>query len=56
MTDVECIKVKDTPPAGKLEAAGTWNGMVSHRVRITSLEDFDLAVKGWLKQAYDQAG
>lgn len=50
------IKLQDTPPTGKLEAAGTWNGMVSHRVRITKLEEFDLAVKGWLKQAYDQAG
>jgi predicted transport protein len=50
------IKLRDVPPAGKLEASGTWNGMVSHRVRIAKIEDFDLAVKGWLKQAYDQAG
>lgn len=50
------IKLGNVQPEGKLEAAGTWNGMVSHRVRITKVEDFDLAVKGWLKQAYDQAG
>lgn len=41
---------------GRLEAAGTWNGMVSHRVRLSTVEDFDLGVKRWLKQAYDQAG
>ena len=40
------IKLGNVPPEGKLEAAGTWNGMVSHRVRITKVEDFDLAVKG----------
>ena len=42
-------------PEGRLEAAGTWNGMVSHRVRIASLDDFDLYVKRWMKQAYDLA-
>ncbi|MEO8101314.1 MAG: DUF5655 domain-containing protein [Betaproteobacteria bacterium] len=50
------FNLKDVLAAGKLEAAGTWNGMVSHRVRIGAIEDFDLEVKQWLKQAYDQAG
>ena len=50
------INLKGVAPLGKLEASGTWNGMVSHRVRIARLEDFSLEVKGWLKQAYDQAG
>lgn len=50
------IHLKGVAPTGKLEASGTWNGMVSHRVRIASLDDFDLDVKVWLKQAYDQAG
>lgn len=50
------IVLKGVAPAGKLEAAGTWNGMVSHRVRITTIEDFDVDVKKWLKLAYDQAG
>ena len=40
---------------GRLEAAGTWNGMVSHRVRLASIEVFDLEVKRWMKQAYDLA-
>jgi len=50
------INLKGVTPAGKLEAAGTWNGMVSHRVRIGAIEEFDGDIKRWLKQAYDQAG
>ena len=50
------INLKGVVPAGKLEASGTWNGMVSHRVRIISADDFTTEVKVWLKQAYDQAG
>lgn len=50
------INLKGVAPVGKLEAAGTWNGMLSHRVRIESLDAFDQDVKRWLKQAYDLAG
>ncbi len=50
------INLKGMAPIGKLEAAGTWNGMVSHRVRIESAEEFNKDVMLWLKQAYDQAG
>jgi len=50
------INLKGVAPTGRLEAAGTWNGMVSHRVRIGTVEEFDIDVKMWLKQAYDQAG
>jgi predicted transport protein len=49
------INLKGVAPIGKLEAAGTWNGMLSHRVRVESQEDFTKDVMLWLKQAYDQA-
>ena len=49
------LNLPGVAPAGRLESAGTWNGMVSHRVRIARIEDFDLEVKRWLKQAYDLA-
>ena len=49
------INLQGVAPSGKLEASGSWNGMVSHRVRIGATEDFDLDVKVWLKRAYDQA-
>jgi hypothetical protein len=50
------IKLTGVAPVGKLEAAGTWNGMVSHRVRIITISEFNNEVKAWLKAAYDQAG
>ena len=49
------IKLKDVPPKGRLEAAGSWNGMVTHRVRLEKAEDVDAEVKAWLRQAYDAA-
>jgi Domain of unknown function (DUF4287)/Domain of unknown function (DUF5655) len=49
------IKLRDSAPKGRLEAAGSWNGMVSHRVRLEKLADVDAEVKAWLKAAYDQA-
>ena len=50
------INLKTVAPEGKLEASGTWNGMVSHRVRIESPAEFNKEIMLWLKQAYDQAG
>ena len=50
------INLKGVLPLGKLEAAGTWNGMVSHRVRLITMADFNKDVKAWLKLAYEQAG
>ena len=50
------INLKGVAPTGKLEASGTWNGMVSHRVRLITMADFNKDVKGWLKMAYEQAG
>ena len=50
------IKLKGVEPTGKLEAAGSWNAMVTHRVRLESVKDIDAKVRGWLKKAYEQAG
>ena len=50
------LHLKQIEPTGNLELAGTWNGMLSHRVRIAKMADFDLHVKLWLEAAYDQAG
>lgn len=49
------IKLKGAPPAERLEAAGSWNAMVTHRVRITDAKQLDKQVLSWLKQAYDAA-
>lgn len=50
------LALKGEDPVGKLETAGSWNAMVSHRVRIAAGEDADADVAGWLKAAYDRAG
>ena len=49
------IKLKGTPPTDRFEAAGTWNAMVTHRVRITDPKQIDKELLAWLKQAYDAA-
>jgi hypothetical protein len=50
------IKLKGVAAAGRLEAAGSWNSMVTHRVRVAAATDIDKDVLGWLRQAYDAAG
>jgi hypothetical protein len=50
------IKLKKGAPVNKrLQEAGDWNTMVSHRVRLASPDDFDDEVLVWLKAAYDTA-
>lgn len=49
------INLKNVEPVGKLEKSGSFNAMVSHRVRLESEADFTDEVKKWLKEAYQQA-
>ena len=50
------INLKGTAPTKRLEASGSFNQMVSHRVRLESAKDVDAELIGWLKKAYDAAG
>jgi len=43
------------PKGGRLEDGAIWNGMCTHRVRLSSPKDLDKEVLGWLKKAYQQA-
>jgi hypothetical protein len=49
------LKLKDAAAAGRLEAAGAWNAMVTHRVRIRDDADLDPEVLDWIRQAYAKA-
>ena len=49
------LKLKGVPPSGRLEAAGSWNAMMTHRVRLASASEIDAELLGWLRQAYDGA-
>jgi hypothetical protein len=47
------INLKGTEPTDRLEASGSFNAMVSHRVRVANAAEIDKKLMGWLKQAYD---
>jgi hypothetical protein len=49
------INLKGVPAKGRLEASGSFNAMVSHRVRVESPAAVDAELVGWLRQAYDKA-
>ena len=49
------ISLKGVSPSERLEASGSFNAMVSHRVRITDIKQVDKELLGWLKQAYEVA-
>jgi hypothetical protein len=49
------INLAGTQPSGRLELSGSFNGMVSHRVRLTSEEEVDEELIKWIKMAYDKA-
>ncbi|MCB0554473.1 MAG: DUF4287 domain-containing protein [Phaeodactylibacter sp.] len=49
------LNLKGVEPEGRLEAAGSWNAMCSHRIRLANPEDVDTQVLKWLKMAYDNA-
>jgi hypothetical protein len=47
------VKRKGVDPTGRFAAAGGWNAMVTHRVRVTDIAELDDEVFDWLKAAYD---
>ena len=49
------LNLKGVPPADRLEASGSFNSMVTHRVRLASPQDVDKQLLAWLKQAYTSA-
>ncbi len=49
------LNLGDEPTSARLEASGSFNQMVSHRVRLGSQKDVDGEVKKWLKEAYRKA-
>jgi hypothetical protein len=49
------IKLKGERPTSRFEAAGTWNSMVTHRVRISEPRQLDSQVIAKLKDAFDRA-
>lgn len=49
------INLKGEQPAGRLEKSGSFNAMVSHRVRLEQPAEVDDEVTAWLRKAWEQA-
>jgi len=49
------INLKGEKPTKRLEASGSFNSMVSHRVRVEDIKQIDAELVGWLKKAYGLA-
>ena len=49
------VNLKSAEPAGRLETAGSFNAMISYRVRLTTPEEVDAELIGWLKRAYTES-
>ncbi len=49
------LNMKGAPAKGRLEASGSFNSMVSHRVRLENAGDVDKEVTTWLKKAWSDA-
>ena len=50
------IALKGQQPSARLEASGSFNAMVTHRVRVSSIKEIDQELLGWLRAAYERAG
>lgn len=49
------INLKGVEPGPRLEASGSFNAMVSHRVRLSDGAGIDGELTGWLREAYERA-
>jgi hypothetical protein len=49
------LVLKGVAVGKRLEKSGSFNAMVTHRVRIEQFAAIDKELIGWLKQAYDEA-
>ena len=49
------INLKGVTSTARLEDSGSFNSMVSHRVRVGAKSEVDAELIGWLKRAYEAA-
>ncbi len=47
------INLPGQTPTSRLEASGSFNAMVSHRVRLSDLDQVDAEIIEWLRNAYE---
>lgn len=49
------LKIKGKIPVGRLENSGPFGSMCTHRIRLQNVNDIDLEILNWIKEAYDGA-
>jgi hypothetical protein len=49
------LNLKGVPPEGRLEPSGSFNAMVTHRVKVGQVAEVDSELIGWLFKAYKDA-
>lgn len=49
------FKLKDEPITDRLENSGPFGTMCTHRVRLSSIEEIDDELKGWIQLAYERS-
>lgn len=50
------LNLKEANADARLEAAGSWNSMCTHRIKILSEADLDDSLRALLQKAFEQAG
>lgn len=50
------LNLKGTKVSKRLEKSGSFNAMVTHRVRVSDVSDVDAQLLAWLRDAYERAG
>jgi len=50
------LNLKGKETTERLEASGSFNSMVSHRVKLTDVKEVDKEVIAWIREAFDAAG
>ncbi len=50
------LNIKGIAATENIEAAGSWNSMCTHRIKVTDEKQINDELINWIKKAYDQAG
>ena len=50
------LNIKGIAPAGNVIAAGSWNAMCTHRIKVEDEKTINKDLFEWVKKAYEQAG
>jgi len=50
------LNIKGVAASGNVIAAGSWNAMCTHRIKVEDAKMITKDLISWIKKAYEQAG